>query len=1441
MKCAVKSAKFVKDLQAKVEEKKLTENQVVQILEQLDSTSFKQWYGKGEVDSFGYPKLVENLWIINGDKDRIKIYDLQNSEAFEKATKINEKINELIDVKKFLNEQAIGLQKRISAFKGTKYAEELDNLLKEVNALHENNVTEALTLHTKYILETIKKFENRLHKYEDVNIENLTKEELEKREEDYFNFLLEAKQFTETFEKVTQLPKPLNNSKLTSVLNQLRHSEARVSDLKNTLEKETTRIWKERLQSFSTNPQIVNGALDFLSAQEDESGAQRWLDSLSDSHHPVLASIAKKYRRQMDYARTDSIKQSRAWKEWCEKEGLTTENAFNKFVDENGKLLDEFDYEGYLEALKEAKKPMIELEESGKKFKADGKTLTPEFTKALNDYSKWKRANTRMPYVDEYYKVLDSLIPEAREAYSEISDKKSDLLEKGLNNLTIEDFKALKSFEEEMRWLKSSVYRDGTKKQGKDKEIADNLFKYSQGLSRFYTTVGIDNKAFEKAKEKAAKRGKLDEFLEQNLEEKFSQEFWNKFNAITSKLHKYEEVEEIKGRISQLLLGYKDSNGINTSNMPTEILEEYDKLNELKNAVYASIEKSDIEGQQELKKQLQKLIQFVPSKNYTELLASKKTALANNEITKEEYNNWYNANHEYDEFLEEYSPIRIHTKMQPKNKKHIEQAPKGIWQISTLKAEFYNTKGSEPYWNITEKGIYEPITNDNGFPLPKNQWANNKYDALNEKEKEQLLHIKTTLHDLIKHTNYQQTINDKTVTLNDSIVGKGYIPAIEKYQSVKKGGKKEFTEKAITEANDVVKFIPFQYMKKLNQQELPKLVDGMTEEEKERVTKSIEEIKKANKLAHGEAINRNLYETMGQFITAANNNRRKLEMKLDVDATIAQFKHLKIKQKTARGNTMYDKIASKATGNEVEYEKEAIDSNAYKHLLDWVDGVFYEDFNLDEGALTEWATKIQNVSSVLGIGFNALSAINNKIVGNIQLKIEAAGSQYFNYKELTQARKEYFFSQTNLIAEHGKDKSNILLTGLMKEFDVLQSQDELAGKPNGKMATVLHKIKMVKNAAYFMQHIGEHQIQNTSLITMLNSHRVINGKIMSYFEYASQFDVSADVKKMEAEGKTPSEILNWIKENKKDSKSTREEFEKYSKVIDEYELVNGYAQLKENSVLTKEQISDFRQRVIGINQKLHGIYNVEDAAMVQRYALGRLGMQFRKWIPNAWNRRFGSKFGKSYWNERREEYNEGMYVTSFKYIAKPFTKTFKEYREQQNGVAMAAFKTVFVGFKDLITNAKINWHLLNPMEKANIKRTAAEMTLLISAVLIGSLLKAGDDDDEKKNFLTVWGLYQCDRLYGELTTFTPMGVLREGNRLFDNPVASFRTFDSVSKLLWSSVMYPLRDEEENTFKSGIYHGREKVSVYFLNTIPIVNQIQKLSYLSESNQRYSMFK
>ena len=64
-------------------------------------------------------------------------------------------------------------------------------------------------------------------------------------------------------------------------------------------------------------------------------------------------------------------------------------------------------------------------------------------------------------------------------------------------------------------------------------------------------------------------------------------------------------------------------------------------------------------------------------------------------------------------------------------------------------------------------------------------------------------------------------------------------------------------------------------------------------------------------------------------------------------------------------------------------------------------------------------------------------------------------------------------------------------------------------------------------------------------------------------------------------------------------------------------------------------------------QKQQGIYNKEDAATMSRRALGKMVIQFRKYMRPGWNKRFGSKFGKSFWTESRDEWDKGVMLVYF--------------------------------------------------------------------------------------------------------------------------------------------------------------------------------------------------
>ena len=592
MKCPNPNSKFVQDLE---KNKNVTQDHKNQIYVQLESDQFKNWFGytvkdkngKDGYDSFNYPRLIDNLYIKNIKGDKIKLFDLINTESFEKATDLKNRINILDGDIAFLKKQAVGMQKRLSLYNGSDYAETMQReVIDEVNKLAENEYEQALAIYTKYIIKTIGQFQNRLFEYENYNPIGKSVEALKERDEKYFIALLQMNEFLQTFEEIKKLPATEGKNKRTSIVNQLRHAEATVSDLENTVKKETERLWSEKLKSFSTNPQIVEGALDFLSAQEDEGGAQRWLDSLADSHHPVLASLGKMYNEYKDLSEIKVKKEIREWKKFCEDNGLTTEKDFKKFT-EGGKFLEEFNYEEFYKEMNEMKAEMRELEEAGKKFKEDGKSVTKEFSKARDKYYDWKNANT-----------------------------------------TTIDFK-----------------------------------------TNFYT--------------------------------------------------------------------------------------------------------------------------------------------------------------------------------------------------------------------------------------PNKKWVNEAYAKLSKEEIKQLDYIKGFLEKQIEHTNKEQTVKGVKIVKNDTLIAKGYLPAIPNYE-LPQSDKEEQLGKIITESNDIVRFIPFKYMKLLNQKELPSITEGMTDEQKEAVNKEREKIIAENKLSHANSINYNLYEVMGHFIKAANTNKFKTELQPMVQASVAAFKHLKIKGKSAK-------------------------------------------------------------------------------------------------------------------------------------------------------------------------------------------------------------------------------------------------------------------------------------------------------------------------------------------------------------------------------------------------------------------------------------------------------------------------------------------------------------------------------------------------------------
>lgn len=1436
MKCINKNTVFYKNL---VKEG-YSSRQIAQITDKLEQEKFNTWYGQGERDSFKNPALIENLYLMNDKGEKINLNDLLNNTEYQKRQFYSADLTYLDKINKFLEEERVGISKRISAFRDTDYADRLKELLESLDKLDKNDYVTALTKHSEYILKTVGDFETRFYENDKLNKSKLSKVEKEQNDVRYKKFLIHSNDFLQTFSKINNLETPqIDGIKVGEVIKKLKEVEGRVTELQNKVNSEIESETRKTLESYISNPAIRAGIQDFLAAQVDESKAQVLLDALGDSHIPFLAAVDKFFKKAM-FDRDEEVKEmTKDWQKF-----VKNHPDFNGFLDKilekindkkTGRFIPKFD-EGYYEKLFDFRNKLNEL-------KASGKEETPEFTELQSEYFTWKKDNTEQKYTKEYYDALDILTPDAREAREKVDKLKSEIMSKGVDKLTPDDFVELGKLEQEIKWMKSKVNPDGSLKEGKDLEVANSLFNYSKAMSNFYYTKGIAKKAFDKAKVEAEEQG--GEYGEKwnyyNTSEQYSEAFWRKFKDLLDQFPKSSQLEAINDEIKQLLVGYKDEKGeIKVNEIPDELATKLADLKKAKSILKSDLNKTiNINVRRRLGEEFKALVEFVPSSQYLQALSQKKQAIedAKKEVevgtmkpaqliqAEKDYEEWDKKNHYVNEYTEEVQPVDMWTTMKPRNPKHIERVPNNLWKVTDIKPEFLN-----PNFKLDA----------NGYPVPNDKWINSAYQSLSDTEKEGLNYIQEKLMYLVDHS-------------KNNIIKRGYLPAVpkdkRKFWDALKGKdlakeEQDFSEKAITEADEIVKFIPFKYVKKLNQEELPKVTADMDETQIKEVEEKRKQQAQQNKLGHGDAIDYDLANTMQTFIKAALNNKYKTDIETDIKLFKEQLKHSKVKVTDAMGGNIYDKIKGTVKGEKVEHEINAVGTNMEKHFNDWLEAVFYEDFEHEEGKLQDYAKKIESFTSLRALGFNVLSGVNNKLIGNIQERIESAGGRYYQYKDYRQARKIYFSNITNFIADHKTMESKNFLSAYIKEFDVLISQDELGGNPNGSLQTLLHKAKMIKETAYFMQHIGEHQIQNATLLAMSQSHRVVDGQIMSFNEFyeKKKIPIAYDKKLTDKELQ---QVFKDIDANYALKKTLHEEFEANPTVMDSFDFVDGFLKLKADSKITKDELFNFKQRIIGINQRLHGIYNTEDAAMIQRYALGRLGMQFRKWMRPGWNRRFGAKFGKSSYNERIRDTEEGMYVTSFKFLANPFTTNYKEYRKQQEHAAYSAFKSILSGFKDLVFNSKIRWHSMSEVEKANVRKTGAEMLFLVSVIALGFLAKnikgEADDDEKAKQKLLTFTLYQADRLFGELTTYTPIGIVREGNRLFSSPSPVFNTLEDVGKLSTAMFMYPFRDDEERTFKTGIYHGEDKVFIYGGDMVPVFNQFRRLKYMNANTQRYGVFK
>ena len=447
---------------------------------------------------------------------------------------------------------------------------------------------------------------------------------------------------------------------------------------------------------------------------------------------------------------------------------------------------------------------------------------------------------------------------------------------------------------------------------------------------------------------------------------------------------------------------------------------------------------------------------------------------------------------------------------------------------------------------------------------------------------------------------------------------------------------------------------------------------------------------------------------------------------------------------------------------------------------DFFERAVYGRARKDEGYL--WGTKIKldkavdmltGYTSVTGLATNILGSEANILMGKLQMLIEAGigfGGEFFNMKDLMYADVEYFHMLPELLLEANSNTKSSKLGLLMQEFDALDDfYDKI--KETGFYNNPISKI--IGNTNLFVLYgLGEHLLHGQGMIAVLHNKK--NYVLNDAGEEVPLIDAFEVVKDSTGNG--------------------------------ELVIKAGYTQ-KNGAPIDTAFLNKIKGKVKYTNQSMHGAYDSFSKGMIHRYAVGRLIMNFRQWMPAHYSRRFRGL----HYDATLGEYREGYYVSAFKFVK---------------------------GCVEDLRHAKFQvgtrWHELSEMERYNLRRTIAEVSIL--AILTATIALLGDYKDKKGNHAYRHLMYQLKRLQMETLASSPVWppeFLKSAVKVLNSPAAALNTIDDIADLMKVTDAFVTIESGRNKGENKYVHTMEK-------KLPFYSKIKTFTELGENNDAFKLF-
>jgi len=264
---------------------------------------------------------------------------------------------------------------------------------------------------------------------------------------------------------------------------------------------------------------------------------------------------------------------------------------------------------------------------------------------------------------------------------------------------------------------------------------------------------------------------------------------------------------------------------------------------------------------------------------------------------------------------------------------------------------------------------------------------------------------------------------------------------------------------------------------------------------------------------------------------------------------------------------------------------------------------------------------------------------------------------------------------------------------------------------------------------------------------------------------------------------------------------------KIGSILDMYTVKKGELAFKPEFDLVKskwtdKEQKDFHFKLNRLLADLHGDYYRNSIPAWQRLALGRMAGLFRKFIVPGYKRRWGSRHPDTL----RGTIAEGYYRTFLRF-------------------AHELLRSLWRHKLQLSTE---DWRNLTSAEKANVKKTTAELAFLLGAVALITVFTKlkGDDDDDP--WIVDFAYYQSYRFMAEMSFFfnpvQTMNILR-------SPAASLSMVENSIQLI-GQLLDPV-DGPFERFERGNWKGHMKIEKHAINLFaPGYKQWYRMKYIND---------